>query len=510
MNPALEFCQACVRLQGRPIRFDRRPYLPAIYASQARNVVIRASRQVEKSTFLANIIAHNLVTRPGVSILLVCPRQEQASVFIRSRLQPIIVNSPLVRRVLVGPTGARLPINHMRFINGAEVFVRAAYHSGDAVRGISADILLVDEIQDIAVGDLPVLQETLSHSNLRRTILTGTPKLIENHLEAAFARSTANEWTVACIHCEAHVILDDSAIGTSGIICRQCQQPLNPGTGMWVPRNPASSWGDGFWINHLMVPWVNHDEILERQQTYDPAKFKNEVLGLPTTEGDHIVTRAELDACCTNRPMISKYTDIPPEYRDFAIVGIDWGGGGASRTVIVVGWMRMDFVFEVGAFHRFRPDADTRTILDSVAEVCHRFRIKSIVADGGGSGHHLNRLLLDKLNGPQVMYAVIYSQAGQEPRQDGILWKWTVDRSATIGALFSHVKKRSIQFPCVKDCGTYLDEFACEVCEYDDANRAIRYTHPETMPDDAMHATNYALLLGIRGHHLQVQCDDEA
>jgi Terminase RNaseH-like domain len=398
-----------------------------------------------------------------------------------------------------------LPVNHMRFINGAEVFVRAAYHSGDAVRGISADILLVDEIQDIAAGDLPVLQETLSHSNLRRTILTGTPKLIENHLEAAFARSTANEWTVACPRCDARVILDDSAIGASGIVCRQCQHSLNPRTGAWVPRNPVSSWGDGFWINHLMVPWVNHDEILERQQTYDAAKFKNEVLGLPTTEGDHIVTRAELDACCTSRPMITKYTDIPIDNRDHAIIGVDWGGGGTSRTVVVVGWMRRDFVFEVGAFHRFRSDAEPSTILNSVAEVCRRFRIRFVVADGGGSGHHLNRLLLDKLNGPREMFAIIYSQAGQEPRQDGVLWKWTVDRSATIGALFSRVKKRSIQFPRIEDCGTYLDEFACEVCKYDDENRAIRYTHPETMPDDAMHATNYALLLGIRAHRYQNQ-----
>jgi len=45
------------------------------------------------------------------------------------------------------------------------VFVRAAYHSADAARGISADLLLVDEFQDIAAGDLPVLQETLSHSH---------------------------------------------------------------------------------------------------------------------------------------------------------------------------------------------------------------------------------------------------------------------------------------------------------------------------------------------------------
>ena len=73
--------------------------------------------------------------------------------------------------------------------------------SADAARGISADLLLVDEFQDIAAGDLPVLQETLSHSTDGRTILTGTPKSIDNHLSAVFHQSTANEWTMTCEGC---------------------------------------------------------------------------------------------------------------------------------------------------------------------------------------------------------------------------------------------------------------------------------------------------------------------
>jgi hypothetical protein len=507
-NPKLGFCSACVRLDGVPIRFDGRPYLPSIYASNARNLVIRASRQVEKSTFVANTIAFELARRPGVSILLVCPRHEQARVFMRSRLQPLILDSPLVRRVLLRGRRRPLQIGHMVFDNGSQLFVRAAFHSGDAARGISADILLVDEVQDIAARDLPVLQETLSHSAIRRTILTGTPKLVENHLEAAFSRSTGNEWIIACPGCGANVVLDEDALGPHGIVCRHCRAALDPATGRWVPRNPRSEWGDGYWVNHMMVPWVNYDEILERQAMYDRAKFKNEVLGLPTTEGDHIVNRAELEACCSKRPMIEKLSDIPSYGRDHAVLGIDWGGGGTSRTAVVIGWMRDDYVFEIGAFHRFRPDEDTGTLLENVAELCRRFRIQYIVADGGGSGHHLNRLLLDRLQHLTGMYAILYSAATQEPREDGMLTKWTVDRSASIGGVFSRVKKRSIVFPRLEDCGAFLDEFACETAVYDEINRTIRYMHPETMPDDALHATTYALLLAIREFSMRPQYEE--
>jgi hypothetical protein len=507
-NLKLGFCQSLVYLKNEPIQFNGRPYLAAIYGSEARNLVVRASRQVEKTTFVVNTIVYELCKNPGTQILLVTPRQEQARVLARSRLVPIVQQSPIIRRALVGKSRRQSPITNMRFANGSELYIRAAYHTGDAVRGISADWLIVDEVQDIAAGDLPVLQETLSHSKVGRTILMGTPKLIENHLEAAFSRSTANEWTLTCPGCAASVVLDENCLGLHGIVCRHCQCAVDAGTGRWVPRNPESTWGDGYWINHLMVPWMNYDEILDRQRIYDLAKFKNEVLGLSTTLGEHVVTRAELEACCSSRPMAKGIADIPGATPSSVIAGIDWGGGGQSRTVVVIGSMRHDFVFEVGALHRFRADEDTGQLLDCIVEICQAFGVRLIAADGGGNGHVYNRLLLERLKYDFDMYAILYSAASQEPRQDGILWKWTVHRTATIGALFSRVKNRSIVFPRVDECGSFLDEFACELATFDEANRTIRYTHPATMQDDALHATNYALLMGIRYFHLNAGLSD--
>ena len=53
-------------------------------------------------------------------------------------------------------------------------------------------------------------------------------------------------------------------------------------------------------------------------------------------------------------------------------------------------------------------------------------------------------------------------------------------------------------FPRVDQCGSFLDEFAVELAEYDDITRTVRYTHPDGMQDDAVHATNYALLVALR------------
>ncbi|MBW3596973.1 MAG: phage terminase large subunit family protein [Planctomycetes bacterium] len=492
----LRFCQRCVYLDRRPISFAGRPYLPAIYAAD-RNLVLRCSRQTEKSTFLVNTILYEACTNPGIQMLFVCPRQEQARVFSHTRLIPSLEQSPLVRRTLLGSRRRRPQVTNLRLANESALFVRAAYHSGDSCRGLSASLLLVDEFQDVAEGDLPVLQETMSHAQNPRTILTGTPKSVDNHLEWMFVKSTGHEWTIACPHCNKGVILDERSLAPTGLACPDCGAALDPQQGRWIARNPQATWGDGFWVCHPMVPWLNYDEILQRQRAYDLAKFKNEVLGLSTTAGEHVVTREELEACCTQAPMANSLEQIPAAERPKLIAGIDWGGGGTSRTVMVIGYMRSDYTFQLCRFERFAVTEEPDRVLHLVAQRCKQFRVQLIAADGGGNGHVYNRLLLDRLGWRGELYAILYSAADHEPRQDGALIKWTVNRSASIGVLFSRVKKQLITFPRVEDCGCFLDEFACEVAEYDDLTRTIRYSHPETQQDDALHATNYALLLAV-------------
>ncbi len=204
-----KFCEQFVYLKGQPIKFTDRGYLREVLASTAKRLVLRCSRQVEKSTPLINRVLYHAATVPGIQMVLVCPRLEQASTFSNTRLMPAIADSPFIRRLLLGRRKRRLKVMDCRFANGSELFVRAAFHSADAVRGLSADVLFIDEFQDTAAGDLAVLQETLSHSNRGQIILTGTPKLIDNHLENAYRQSTACEWLVPCPGCQRETRLDE-------------------------------------------------------------------------------------------------------------------------------------------------------------------------------------------------------------------------------------------------------------------------------------------------------------
>ena len=160
--------------------------------------------------------------------------------------------------------------------------------------------------------------------------------------------------------------------------------------------------------------------------------------------------------------------------------------------------MDQGYAFHVCRFEAFGAREDPGAVLEAVAQRCRQFQIPFIAADGGGNGHVYNRLLWERLQAKPALFAILYSIADQDPYQDGVLYKWTVNRSATIGAMFSRIKKQRVVFPRVADCGGFLDEFACEMATYDDLNRTIKFTHPATQPDDALHATNYALFLATR------------
>ena len=492
----LEFCQNFVFLDGQRISFDRRPYLRTIYRANG-DVVIRASRQVEKSTFLCNTIIYEVCRDPNAKVLVVSPRIDQARSLSSNRLLPRLQESPLIRALLLG-RGSKIGVENMRFSNGATVTIKAAYRSAGACRGESATMLIVDEFQDISPGELPVLQETLSHAANGRTILTGTPKTIDNHLEGIFNLSTANQWTLLCSHCGGEAVLDDRCLGPVGVACPTCRGPMDPSLGRWVARNPNATWGDGFWISHLMVPWLKYDGILERQRTYDPVRFRNEALGMPTALGDHVVTLQELEACCTGQPMARDLSMIPNAHIAPLIAGVDWGGGVHSRTVVVIGRMRSDLIFEICFIQAFHPHEDPSRIVKEVAAICNRFGVAGVAADGGGNGHVFNLLLNPLIHCKFGIYAISYSTADQPPYPHNGLTKWTVGRTVTIATLFGRIKQKELMFPRKEDVGGFLDEFACEIAEYDDEMHRIKYTHPESQRDDALHATNYGLLLAGR------------
>jgi len=149
--------------------------------------------------------------------------------------------------------------------------------------------------------------------------------------------------------------------------------------------------------------------------------------------------------------------------------------------------------FHVLFMERYHAQEDPDEILKAIVRRCNEFRIQLIAADGAGIGSVYNGLLLNMLPRLYGLYAMFYSTADQQPRQyKGRLWNWTIGRTPSIGMVFMRVKKNRIHFPRLADSSSFLSEIWCETAEYDDHNRSIKYSHPETQPDDTLHSINYA------------------
>ena len=103
-------------------------------------------------------IALETALNPRAQVLVVSPRADQQKIFREDRLLRLYRDSPALRHLVGERFGARLSAGHILLSNGARISFRSAFHNADSARGISADFLVIDEVQDVAPGSVAVLE----------------------------------------------------------------------------------------------------------------------------------------------------------------------------------------------------------------------------------------------------------------------------------------------------------------------------------------------------------------
>ena len=118
----------------RDFSFSDRKYLKDIYDSEARRVLLKCGRQVEKSTLLGNLCLAYSALNPAFKTLYVSATAQQAQVFSADRIKEPIETSS----VLSALTNKRMSQNvfFKQFTNRSQIRLRYAFLSADRVRGI--------------------------------------------------------------------------------------------------------------------------------------------------------------------------------------------------------------------------------------------------------------------------------------------------------------------------------------------------------------------------------------
>lgn len=474
------------------------------------------------STLLGNKLLSYSCIITALNSLYVSPTQQQTKVFSQDRLKEPIETSEYLKAW----TTTKLSDNVLlkKFINRSQITLRYAFMNADRIRGIPADCITLDELQDLLTDSIHVIEECASHSPYKIFIYSGTPKSLDNTMEHYWTSySTQNEWVVPCdrhtlkgpagtskIHWN---ILSEDNIGEKSLVCDRCHKPIfaNDSRSMWAALNPEiiksiSKPYEGYRIPQLMVPWVTHEEILQKQKTYSRAKFYNEVLGLSYDSGTRPLTQQDLkDNCNSNISMgeayqsglRSKLAEATPVY-----AGLDWGGGSAlSQTVITLGSYLPDGKFNCFFYHRFEGrEAEPGIQIEEVTKIINLYKVVLVGCDYGG-GFWPNDELTRRF-GWQRIIKYQYSTPDTKVKWNDGLKRFMVHRTEVMSDIFNAIKRRDVfRFPNWDEFkNPFGMDFLNIFSEYNEQRRMDEYKKSPNVTDDSFHSTLLCFLASMIRH----------
>jgi hypothetical protein len=509
-----EFVEFAVKLSiaggTRDFSFDEREYLRDIYDASSRRVLLKCGRQVEKSTLLGNLCLAYSALNPAFKTLYVSSAAQQAQVFSADRIKEPIDTS----KVLSALTNKDLSQNvfFKQFTNRSQIRLRYAFLSADRVRGIPADMILIDEIQDILTDNIPVIEECASHSEHKLMRYSGTPKSLDNTIEKYWAdHSTQNEWLVPCDHCNNWNELGERNIGKKGPICGKCGEPINVRheRAQWASKQPRTEENEdrvsyeGFRIPQIMVPWVVADEegwkdILLKQEQYSRARFHNEVLGLSFDMGTRPLKRNHIESCCLDSVKMAEVDDLVNKAGGVVFMGLDWGTGESSSFTVMTLGGYIEGRFTIFFAHRFTgQELEPPVQLDIIARMVHRAKVKLIGADYGG-GFDRNDFLQRTFGREKVWKYQYAARPNQKLLWQPKLQRFIVHRTEVLSDMFNAIKRRQLRFPCWNEFqAPYAEDMLNIFSEHNDMLNMTQYKISPGRSDDTMHSILYCFLVSM-------------
>lgn len=416
-SPTVEFLlPLLLNLKGKPYTIhDHFPFSPIFRHRRPRKIVLKTGRQVSKSTSLAADGVVTTVLHPFFTTLYVTPLFEQVRRFSNNYVRPFVEESPL-KSLWLGPNTEQNVLQRS-FKNYSKMQFSYALLDADRIRGITADKVAIDEVQDMDSAHIPIILETMSYSKYELSQYTGTPKTLDNTLEGLWQQSSQAEWFVPCFSCNHQNIpsmdydmekmigpvTNDISVQKPATICAKCSKSINPRFGRWVHRHPEKRWDfAGYHVPQTIMPI--HYESADKWATLvgkrdgweaQPHVFYNEVLGESYDVGQKLVTLTELkDAACLpweNNPIEPDAKALAAAKQGYTkrVLAVDWGGGGEAgislTTLAVLGLLPSGGIDVIWG-KRLRTPHDHLGEAEEVLHWYKRFGCEFLTHDYTGAG----------------------------------------------------------------------------------------------------------------------------
>ena len=495
--------------EGKQLDFETRPYWKQIYNEQSRYVVVMTSRQIGKSTFQATKILYEMLSKKGASILLANAKETQSNKFRQESLLPQIYRIPRLEHAAFGKSS----INNAKMIklsNGSTLHLEHVGSSADSARGSSAPNIIVDEVQDIPRENLDVIMESAaSFPKDSRYRFTGTCKDDRNLMYQLFLDTCQYEWIIPCASCNKDnppISMEHIDPEREYLFCSHCKEPIDSLKGRWVAQNPKCKRA-GYRIPRLIDPntvWRNSaDGILDKYETYSRNKFLNEVMAMPSIQGEALITLQELESFCEDRPMISPDNVPMEEIRGQAIIAaIDWAYNiqleAVAHTIISIAKVENDHIRMLYMRRFSGPHYEGVKGPDLVIEEIHglvtAFGVDWVFADHR-IGNKENTRLKQRIG--KRMVEVEYS-----PGSHSVTWKretkrYSIPKTESLDRLFNQLRAGRFTFPNVDESTEFLTDILNVYTHYNDDFTRRTYKKRGGASDDFLDLCNYTLIAAI-------------
>lgn len=514
-----------LRLRGKPYSLkDHFPFEPLFRKNLTKRTLYKCGRQVAKSTSIAASGVLRCAGQSWLSMLYVTPLSTQIRRLSSLYVKPFI-NHSLLKPVLVD-NGCVQTVYLREFSNASLMHFSFAYLDVERVRGIMCDWINFDEVQDMDWEYIPIILESKSASSLGLSCYTGTPKSLDNTIEALWRDSSQAEWVTKCEACGYHSVAGVNydllkMLGKTTVVCARCSKPIQPRNGFWrhfrePSREDTSGMMFGYHVPQAIMPMHYEDvdkwkELLaksEGRMGYGKSKFFNEVLGESCDLGLTLVTETDIIAASKLGNTKNEFVEACRQLSKskLRIMGVDWGGGGAEGTsftvVVLLGLNpakngRIDCYYAERFPLSLSRDAEIATILDYFRRSgCH-----FIAHDYGGAGDVREAILVQAGMPLERIVNVAYTVA---PKRNIFYWEAPVH--GEVRGYFGLDKPRSLvlQAYCIKGGLITLPEYESskdvtsdllnlieERKEVPRASDLVLIRRRPKFPDDFSHALNY-------------------
>ena len=286
---------------------DHHPALAAIARDDHPFIVVQKSAQVGLTELAVNqaLWAADTGYAERGNMLFLMPTQNQMDDFAQARFDRAIQDSAYLRGRLQPEPPRRKGADSKRLkrVGPGYIFLRGA-DSRRQVASVDADLVVLDEFDQMAEGVLELATKRIASSAAGRILIASTPRLPEAGVNGLFIQSNRRRYFIPCPRCglEQALSWDENVdVERAVVVCRSCGEPMDVlAPGRWIATAPGNDRIRGYHLSRLYSPWANIPQMIEASEATGlvaTQEFQNSDLGEVFSPPGGGVSLDALDRC---------------------------------------------------------------------------------------------------------------------------------------------------------------------------------------------------------------------